>query len=461
MALRLRRAQRFLRTLINPRLGLAILLSGIFWIGVTLDRNPTSEAVIPGNIPVDPIGISDGLVLVGALEPIQVAVRGPRTSLDMLTTRSFVARVDLTSVSAGFHLVPVEVDNADPRIEIDRVTPDLVSVQLDRSIKLAVPVRLDLRGVPAGGYRSENISYSPTTIDILGAETAVRQVAAIQAKIDLTGRSSPMSIQISGVPVNDAGDEILGIQATSRLIDVEVPITAITIRKTVPVRAQVVGIPSPGKIANRYTVIPGNIEIEGPPQAIETIDQILIEPVDIGGASDDVTSDVSLIIPDGIILTRADNQVRVIVNLTSIEGTASFVVAVVVTDVETGLLPSVTPNSVQAVIVGSPEQFEMLTTASITAQVSMTGRRAGTHEIRPIILSPTDTQVQSVEPETVVVTLTEISATDITNKGEDRSGFTLESPAQISSDDADTPPITKRQPLFGLAARPTPQISDN
>ena len=110
---------------------------------------------------------------------------------------------------------------------------------------------------------------------------------------------------------------------------------------------------------------------------------------------------------------------------------------------------------------GSPAQFEVLTTANITAQVSMAGRRAGTHEIRPIILSPADMEVQSVEPETVVVTLKEISAADITDKRDGPSGFTPESPASISSDDADTPPITKRQPLFSVDANPTPQISDN
>ena len=441
--------RRFLLTLLNPRLGLAVLMSGIFWVGVTLDRNPTTELVIPGNIPVDTIGVGDGLVLIGAVEPIQVAVRGPRTSLDLLTTRSFVARADLSELDAGLHLVTVSVETADLSVDILRVTPDVIAVQLDRRIVLPVPVRLILLGVPDAGYRSEDVIYNPQAVDILGAESTVRQVAALQAEIDLNGVSTSLSIQVSGVPVTDSGEEVLGVQAASRLIDVQVPITAITVRKTVPIRAQVVGVPAPGNIPNRYTVIPGSVEIEGPPEVVENIDQLLIEPVDIGGATEDVTSDVSLIVPPGVDLVRANAQVRVIVDLTAIEATASFVVGVVMTDVADGLIPSVSPISVQVVLVGSAERLQSLEIGDIRAEVSMAGRGAGAYEIRPVVLSPADTEMQSVEPETVVVTLEpEPVPEDTPTPVPTPSPFPTRAPTIEPSDDEAVPP--------GVTLVPTP-----
>ena len=454
-ALRLRWVRRFLAGLLNPRLGLAVLMSGIFWIGVTLDRNPTTEAVIPGNIPVDPIGIGDGLVLVGVLEPIQVAVRGPRTSLDLLTIRSFVARADLSNLDAGLHLVPVSVETADPRIDVERVTPDVIAVQLDRRIVMPVPVRLILRGVPEAGYRSEDVIYSPQSVEILGAETAVQQVVALQAEIDLGGVSATVSMQVSGIPVSDSGEEVLGVQTTTRLIDVQVPITAVTVRKTVPVRAQVVGVPAPGNIANRYTVIPGSVEIEGSPEIVENIDQLLIEPVDIGGAGEDVTSDVNLIVPEGITLIRGSLEVRVIVNLTSIEGTASFVVGVVVTAVADGLIPSVSPISVQVVLVGSAERLQTLGTGDIRAEVSMAGRGSGTHEIRPVVLSPADTELQSIEPETVVVTL-EPEPEDTPTPTPTPSPIPTPAPTTVPSDDQAIPPGVTIVPTPLPTETPTP-----
>lgn len=405
LQLRLRRLRRVLAALLNPRFGLAVLMSGIFWIGVTLDRNPTTTITIPGNIAVDPVGIADDLVLVGDVQPIQVSVRGASESVGVLTIRSFVARVDLTRLDNGLHLLPVSVETADSGVEIKKITPDHISVQLDHSIILPVPVRLILRGVPAEGFRTDDVIYEPQAVEILGAETAVRQVSALQADVDLTGVNATVSRQVSGIPVNDSGEEVQGVQAATRLIDVVVPVNPVTVRKTVPVRAQVVGVPSAGNLANRYDVTPSSVEIEGSPGAVESVDQILIEPVDIGGATEDVSADVNLIVPEGITLIRGSLEVRVNVNLTAIEGTASFVVGVVIADVADGLIPSVSPASVQVVLVGSADRLAALAIGDIRAEVSMAGRAVGTHEVRPVILSPFDTELQSVEPETVVVTL--------------------------------------------------------
>ena len=459
--LRLRRLRRVLIQFWNPRLALAILMSAIFWVGVTLDRNPTTTLPIPGNIAVDPVGVSSNLVLVGNVEPIQVAVRGPRTSLDLLTTRSFVARVDLTNLESGLHLLPVSVETADPGVEIQRVTPDHISVQLDRRIVIPVPVRLILRGVPAEGFRSDDVIYNPQAVEIVGAETAVRQVSALQAEIDLTGVRATVSRQVSGTPVNDSGEEVLGVQAATRLIDVQVPVSPVTIRKTVPIRAQVVGVPSPGNLANRYTVIPSSVEIEGSPSEVESVDQLLVEPVDIGGASEDVTSDVSLIVPEGITLVRKSLKVRVIVNLTTIEGTASFVVGVVITDVVGGLIPSVSPASVQVVLVGSAERLQSLEIGDIRAEVSMAGRGTGTHEVRPIILSPADTELQSVEPETVIVTLEpEFVPKDTPTPTPSPTPSPTPTATPRLSDDEEAPPGTVIEPsptpTATLPVKPTP-----
>ena len=405
LQLRLRRLRRVLLALVNPRFGLAILMSGIFWIGVTLDRNPTTMVTIPGNIAVDPVGVADGLVLVSDVQPIQVSVRGPSESLNVLTTRDFVARVDLTGFDDGLHLLPVSVETADPRVEIQKVTPEEISIQLDSRIVLAVPVRLILRGEPAEGFRTDDVIYEPQAVEILGAETAVRQVSALQADVELTGVNATVSRQVSGIPVNDSGEEVQGVQAATRLIDVVVPVNPVTVRKTVPVRAQVVGVPSAGNLANRYDIAPSSVEIEGSPGAVESVDQILIEPVDIGGATEDVSADVNLIVPEGITLIRGSLEVSVNINLTAIDGTASFVVGVMIADVADGLIPSVSTASMQVVLVGSAERLAALEIGDIRAEVSMAGRTVGTHEVRPVILSPVDTELQSVAPETVVVTL--------------------------------------------------------
>ena len=119
----LRRLGTWIAANLGFRFILAILLSIVVWGAITLDANPTAETVLREEIQVEAVDLPEDMVRVDELPSVQIAVRGPKTSLDLLDADSFVARVRLTSLGAGTHLVPVEAQVTDPSVEIQRVTP--------------------------------------------------------------------------------------------------------------------------------------------------------------------------------------------------------------------------------------------------------------------------------------------------------------------------------------------------
>ena len=384
-----------------------MLLSVLVWGAITLDANPTAETVLREQIQVEAVDLPDNMVRVDELPRVQIAVQGPKTSLDLLDADSFVARVRLTSLGAGIHLVPVEAEVTDPSVEIQRVTPSELAVRLERRITSQTPVRLVIAGEPTQGFRARQneISFDPDRITVEGPEPAVKRVAFLEAKVNLAGATNNLSVQVAARPVDSAGEEVPGILTASNLVDVVVPIERITTRKSVPIRLQVVGVPASGRVATRYSSTPSNVEIQGEPELIDPAEQIFAEPIDIGGAVDDIEAIVPLIVPSGIVLVRGNYSVNVRVDIDPIQNSTVFITGVLMRNLPPGMSATLQPTSVQVLVIGSADSLRELGPTDIRAEVDLSNRAPGTHQVQPTVLIPPGIEVASVTPRTLTLTL--------------------------------------------------------
>ena len=403
----LRRQGAWIATNLGVRFVFAMILSVLVWGAVTLDANPTAETVLQEEIQVEAVDLPENILRVDELPKVQIAVRGPKTSLDLLDAESFVARVRLTALGPGTHLVPVEAEVTDPSVEIQRVNPSELVVRLERNITLEKPVRLVISGEPTQGFRARQneISFQPDRILIEGAEEAVKRVAVLEARVNIAAATNNLSVQVAALPVDSAGEEVPGILSESNLIDVVVPIERITSRKSVPIRLQVVGVPASGRVATRYSSVPSSVEIEGEPEIVEATEQIFAEPIDIGGAVDDVRAVVSLIIPAEIALVRAESAVNVRVDIDTIDNSTVFVTGVLMRNLPPGTVATISPTSVQVLLIGSADAIRELGPTDIRAEIDLTNRAPGTHQVQPTVLIPPGIDVASVVPGTVRLTL--------------------------------------------------------
>lgn len=409
----LRQVRRTLSVLMNVRLTLAFILAVVIWSAITLEENPSAQAVIQGNIPVDIAGLSSGLVVADSIPPVQVAVKGPRTNIDLLTQRSFVARIDLSEYSEGLFQIPIQVETPDSTIEILRVAPPQTTVQIDRTIEVPIRVRLILTGEVGDGFRlaEDRISFSPDNIMVTGPASTVNQVAAMQAELEVFGSTDSISRQISAVPVDTNGVEVAGVVIESRLVDVSVPVIAQQLRRTVPVRAQVTGAPASGFIADRFSVMPSSVDILGAPEDVELVDHLLTEPITISESNEDVSTDIPLIVPNNVQLLRGLNEVRVVVDIAAIPISAGYIIAVEFTNLNSGLTPGFDLNSVQVVLTGPADALQQLGPRDITATVDLSGKGAGEFDLAPIITLPDaakdNLKIVKLTPTSIRTTLTD------------------------------------------------------
>lgn len=167
---------------------LAIVLATVLWFTVAGEHVVERSLRVPlavRNLPSD-------LEIVGDLpEEVDVRVRGSAAQLSRLDAGDVVAMLDLATARTGarlFHLRTDEV-NVPYGIEVAQVTPPSLSLSLERSVRRTVPIVPATDGDPAPGYVVGRISAEPSTVEIAGPESHVRDVAAATTEpVEIDGK---------------------------------------------------------------------------------------------------------------------------------------------------------------------------------------------------------------------------------------------------------------------------------
>jgi YbbR domain-containing protein len=200
---------------------LALVIAVALWFVAASDTNTRTtstleERVVPATVKQE--GVSISLVPVTRLGDVEVRLRVPGgTNIpDRLD-----AYVDLTGRRAGEHRVPVHV-NVPPRFSLISISPDTVTVRLERSTMRTLPVELAVVGLPPGVTLITGTPDPPTTV-ISGAETRVNRVARVLATV--TYDPSVVTYTAMLRPIDSAGLDVneLMLRPKQVKVDLELP----------------------------------------------------------------------------------------------------------------------------------------------------------------------------------------------------------------------------------------------
>ncbi len=124
-------------------------------------------------------------------------INGPTTELALV--HQLVADVSVGGHSSGFQeqVILLPVNKHGQVVPHVQVTPNLVSASLSIAAippHKKVPVVVKYTGVPASGYTINNISVSPTSVDITGTTSALAGVTAIDTQpVSVSGQTSSIA----------------------------------------------------------------------------------------------------------------------------------------------------------------------------------------------------------------------------------------------------------------------------
>jgi hypothetical protein len=158
---------------------LTFLLVSAFWglyAGRQFSLISLSAPVYYRNIPAD-------LQLKKAsAEQVEVQVSGRRGLVSSLDPQQVRAFLDLGRIGQGEHALVLESENIvlPPGLEVERITPSSITIEMEQILERSVEVKPDLLGPPPNGFEVGTVSVKPHSVRVRGPATILGDLTSIE-----------------------------------------------------------------------------------------------------------------------------------------------------------------------------------------------------------------------------------------------------------------------------------------
>jgi YbbR domain-containing protein len=211
---------------------LALVLATLLWITVA------GEHVVERSlrVPLEFRNVPETLEIVGNTpDTVDVRLRGSSALLSRVQGGEIVAVLDLDGARAGsrlFHIRPDEV-RAPFGVEVSQIIPATLPLELEKSARRRVPIVPATDGQPAPGFVMGRVSSDPPTIEIVGPESRIRQVAE--------ATTEPVTIKDATARVRD-GVTVGVVDTSVRLVQPQIAQVTVEILPA-PIERQLADVP--------------------------------------------------------------------------------------------------------------------------------------------------------------------------------------------------------------------------
>ena len=384
---------------------LALVLGFAVWIFAVTAADP-DETRPPLTVPLEIIGQESSLVITNDIPAsIEVYLRAPRSVWEQLTSQENAVRaiLDLTTLSAGDHELPIQILISVRPVQIVFANPTTVDVKLEPLAIQTLPVRLSLSGQPAIGYQAGQVTIEPTEVIISGPQSLVDRVARAGVLISLedVGESieQAMEIQI----VDEQNVPVEGITINPESVHVSIPLSQRGGFRDVAVKVVVRGQVAAGYRLENISVFPPVITVFAvDPELVSELPGVVdTQPLELQDAKQDITTRLALNLPENVTIvgTEGAKTVQVQVAISPIQTSVTLLNQPInLIGLPDALVAQISPQTVDVIISGPLPVLEILTPQDITVTVDVTGLDVGTHQLTPKL----ETEMENVFEESIL-----------------------------------------------------------
>jgi YbbR domain-containing protein len=278
---------------------------------------------------------------------------------------------------------------------------------LERQVTREVRVRLQRAGEPAPGYDVGQERLAFTTATVTGPASAVERVSELIANVSVANLKSNFNQAVTLQPVDSEGQSVTEARPSPLTVQVQVPITQKEGFRDVAVKLVYRGQVAPGYRLDSYIVSPPIVTVSSSdrdlvsalPGFVET------EPIDIAGATDDITQQLALVLPQGVFPV-GEPAVLVQFIVEPITDTVSVQRLVEVQNLGPGLIARVLPETVEVLVTGPLPVLRRLTGEDVRIVVNVQNLTAGRYQLTPeVLFSRESLRADTIQPGTIEVEL--------------------------------------------------------
>lgn len=395
-----------------PKLILSFILAFTVWIFSVTESDPTEEKLYPQPITIEFIGQDPALIAVNdPAEQISLTLSAPQSIWQRLLNENLHIRavVDLSGLTAGQHILPVQVQVGIRPVQIVSFSPSTIPVELEPLASREINIQLVEQGETAVGYQADTAQMSEKTVVISGPETLVEKVQEVRAILNYNRATENISRLINLQAYDAGGGVIEGVTLTPDRVNVSAAITQRGGYRNVVVKTVLEGQISTGYRVTNISVYPPAVTVfSSDPQLVSNLPgYVETIPLNISGANDDLDMRLPLNLPSGVVII-GEQTVGVQVGIAALEGSLTFnSMKVELIGLEEGLKAQISPSEVDIYLSGPIPVLDSLNKQNVRVILDLTGLAPGTYKRVPDVqVGDPDVVVESIIPSSVEVTIT-------------------------------------------------------
>ncbi len=302
-----------------------------------------------------------------------------------------------------------------PQIQIDArparvvtVNPAAFNVRLEPLDSRSLALQTTLSGQPAVGYQAGNLVLVPQEVLISGPASRVSLVTGARVVVNLEGirESIEQDYPVELVDLNNS--EIQGVAVQPPTVHVSMPVIRQGGFRDMAVKVVVRGQVEAGYRLDSISVFPPVVTVYSSdadlvsrlPGVVET------DPLDLNGASSNLSLRVSLVLPSGVSIVGQQN-VLIQAGISPVQSSFTLTGQTVeIKGLAEGMEVRVSPAAVDVILSGPIPILDTLRPQDVQVVVDVTNLAPGSYQLTPTVqILASNVDVESVNPGAVEVVL--------------------------------------------------------
>ena len=350
-----------------------LLLSLGLWIYVTNIENPIKSYEL-SKVPVE-IKNADSLKDAGlALSPnqefyVNLKIEGNSQDLFSVDKSDFTISVDLNEfvLKNGENKITVNIENSPSTVKIKNSNGLTITIKTEAYSTKEVPVKSKINVISKSSYYVATPIFSPETIIVSGPESLVNKVTKVVAEGEESNAVKTIVKNYIVTPVDENDKEVTGVELSQKWAEATIEINQ---GKTVPIKINTTGTLSSGLRLKSISSTTTEIGITGPESALNSINEIGTETINLSEIKDSTNIDVALGIPDGILIHNGENSITVSIVVEKVQ-TKEFTIDYSMIGQQEGINIVPDNNKVTITVSGFEDVLNTLTEANFTAELDV------------------------------------------------------------------------------------------
>ena len=376
-------------------MAISLLAAICLWIYVVTVVNPEGTTTI-SNIPVTFSGAEvlredQGLVLSGDYQDmVTVSFTGKNSDMKKLeqNKEEISAVVDVSKIRSTRDytlsydlLLPDAVP--DSAVTITDRTPGNITVHVEKLVKKPVPVKGDFSQVEvADGYMLDSTTFDYDTVTVEGAESVVDQIEYALISMNRTNVDKTISEQLDYTLVDANGEAVDTSELTMDVQAIDVTLTVVMYKE---VQLDVKFIDGGGATSSdvSYTIDPETITLSGDATALEGVNTILLDNIDLSAImKNEDTVLRQIIIPNNATNVSGEQEAKITLRIKNKEISTIRSSNITFTGVADGLEAKSIAQQLQVTYRASSEDVKRISANNVRIVADMTEfTQPGTYQV--------------------------------------------------------------------------------